>query len=177
MSVNPNTGIKGMDIVLANLNREIMAMENRTLAGLIKAAALIRDETETGDLLTPVDLGNLRASWFVVTATSIPVGQGVSNFKGPKAGEIAANHSSTLAEAQGFVAANTPKKGKFIIIGYTVNYAMYVHENLGMHDPANPYWKDRKWREGSGPKWFEAAIKKKASRILEIIRDNAKIGG
>lgn len=68
-SVNPNTGIKGMDIVLANLNKEIVKMKINSIVGLLSAAGFIRRDMEKTYPLIPIDFGNLRASWFVTSFT------------------------------------------------------------------------------------------------------------
>jgi len=70
-SVNPNTGIKGMDIVLGNLNKEIVKMKRNSKAGLLEAAAFIRRDMDKTFPKVPVDFGNLRASWFVTPFKSM----------------------------------------------------------------------------------------------------------
>ena len=57
--------LKGLDNVLRNLNKEIKAIEGRSLKGMLLAVALIRRDIETVSPLVPVgETGNLRASWF-----------------------------------------------------------------------------------------------------------------
>ena len=62
--------------VMRNLNRELANLKVRSARGLVLAAAQVRGDTEASPPLTPVDLGNLRASWFVtvtrVKNASIP---------------------------------------------------------------------------------------------------------
>jgi len=171
----PNTRVEGLEQVIVNLNRELEGIKSRSVKGLVLSAAMIRRETETVPPLTPVDLGNLRASWFVVSA-SVRAGGGNKSFKGKKASEMELDHTSTLEEAQAIVRAGSGKDRQFVILGYSARYGIYVHENLGMHDPGNPYWKNKKWRPGSGPKWLQQAIDRNRGRILQIVRDNAKIG-
>jgi hypothetical protein len=65
-SINPNSRVKGFDIVLSNLNKEIRAIEGRSMIGLLKAAAMIRKDMDHTPPLIPIDTGNLRASWFAV---------------------------------------------------------------------------------------------------------------
>jgi len=185
--------IKGFDKVMANLNREIQLIKGRSMKGLIMAAKLIRDDTEKTPPLTPLDLGNLRASWFVVTAKSIPVGKSGNfegeksgnfegeksgNFEGEKSGKMATEHISTIAEAQGMAAAST-KEMPFLIMGYSANYALWVHEMI--HATFNPPRKDeskgKRRREGAGPKWFEASVKRNKDKVLRVIKDNAQIKG
>jgi hypothetical protein len=131
------------------------------------AAAFIRNKTETTTPITPVDLGNLRASWFVTTATSTPVGKGTAQFKGFQAAKLASDHASTIAEAQGIVRANSVGKKKFLMMGYTANYSGFVHEMIGAHFQ----------RPGAGPKWLESAIKNNTTKIVQIVKDNAQIKG
>lgn len=178
----PNSGLRGFDKVLANLQKELLNIEGGTLQGLLLACAKVRRETETNSPITPIDKGNLRSSWFTVSAGKVGgVGhlarKGVAvnvknkfgttlktgNFVGPKSAQLSANHISTIEEARALVESALPEI--LVMMGYSANYAMIVHEML-----------DREFhRPQSGPKWFEAAIKRTAWDILKIVRDNAKI--
>jgi hypothetical protein len=62
-TVKPNTGVKGFDVVLSNLNKAIREIENRTMGGLIESARLIRVDMDETEPVIPVDLNNLRLSW------------------------------------------------------------------------------------------------------------------
>ena len=64
--------------------------------------------------------------------------------------------------------ANIKTRVKSIFFGFSANYAAYVHENLTATN-----WK----RAGSGPKFFEAAIKRNTFKILLIIRNKMTMGG
>jgi len=55
--------IRGMDKVVANLNREIGKMRKGSIIGLASAVEYIHADTEKTPPLTPVDTGNLRSSW------------------------------------------------------------------------------------------------------------------
>jgi hypothetical protein len=139
---------------------------------LILSAALIRRSTETTPPLTPVDLGNLRASWFVATPKgAIAVNEAgipkTGAFKGPRKEKLASGHSATISEAQAIVSSY--RKKFVIMIGYTANYALYVHEGPGGNMGA------RFQRPGAGVKWFEAAVKRNAQAIVKIIQDNAQV--
>ena len=57
-------GLKGFKNVTKNLNREIGKIKNRSFESLIESAILIRRSMEETPPLIPLDLGNLRASWF-----------------------------------------------------------------------------------------------------------------
>jgi len=60
--------LQGLDAAMNALNREIQKIEGRTERGVYLAAEMIRGEAIT---LTPVDLGDLRASAKVVSAPSV----------------------------------------------------------------------------------------------------------
>jgi len=176
-SVNPNTRIKGFDIYLANLNRELMQnVPDRSVKGLIMAAALVRNETESKPPMTPLDYGNLKSSYFVVTAKGKePNDAGNAGFvdnpkTGLKASQLKSEHNDAITECKGIVKANEGTKGKFLIFGYSANYALFVHEmpegNFTVKKGRVP-----------GPKWFETAFKRNRAKILQIIKDNAQIKG
>lgn len=58
--------IKGFDEVITNLNNEIVAIKERTMGGLLKAAAFVREDMDKTPPLIPIgETGDLRASWFV----------------------------------------------------------------------------------------------------------------
>ena len=158
--------LKVMKVVKQNLNKEIALVQNATVRGMINAAAFIRNETEKTEPLTPVDYGNLRASWFVTTAKGNPVGRGVSSFKGPKKDEIASNHVKGIADSQGELARMTTPTKKFVMMGYSTNYSGYVHEFIG-----NVKFK----RKGSGAKWLQTHIGKNTGKIVQIIGETSQI--
>jgi len=57
-----------------------------------------------------------------------------------------------------------------LLIGFSANYAIFVHELV------DKVGKLVKWnRPGSGPKFFEASIKRNTKQVLEAIQRNAKI--
>jgi hypothetical protein len=172
----PNTRVKGLEKVVSNLNKEIVNITQRTMSGLIKAAAHVRRSTEDTAPVTPVDLGNLRASWFVVTSNSIPVGQGPT-FKGYQASKLTGEHTMTVAEAQEIIVAKSGTRIKFLMMGYSANYALFVHEMIGADFKRVKKKKNKATGEvkllPSGPKWLETAIKRETPRIIQIIRENA----
>ena len=59
------TGIKGIDDVMRNLNKEVAKIKHRTAAGLTLAAANILADCDRVSPTIPVDTGELRASRFV----------------------------------------------------------------------------------------------------------------
>jgi len=173
----PRSSIEGVDRVISNINKEFSHLHDMNLRGLIKAAALIHYETVKGDVRVPVDYGNLKASWFVTTSkgklqagggkTHTPEGAGGS-FKGPAAGMLGAGHAAILTEMKAKAEAlSKVYKGPFLIMGYSANYALWVHEML---DPGI------KWKaEKSGPKWFEAALKKHKNNLIKVVAGGGRI--
>jgi len=160
--------LKGKEQVEANLNKEIEGIRIRSLKGLINAAAHIRNKTENAPPLTPVDLGNLRASWFVATSTSTPRTEGPHAFKGPHKAKFESQHAAMISEGRGQMAAMTTKEKKFLMMGYSVNYAGFVHEFIS---EMTINWK----RPGSGAKWLETHLKAESGKIVEIISEQANV--
>jgi len=62
--------LKGINNVMRNINRELSKIKGRSIGGMVLAAAHIRRDMDQTPPLIPVDTGNLRASWFVHSATS-----------------------------------------------------------------------------------------------------------
>jgi hypothetical protein len=169
------TKIIGLNEVLRNLNEALMGVKGRTAKGLVLAAAHMRDQTEHVPPKTPEDLGNLVASWYVVSTEGVaPDAENRSGeFKGDrkrgiKVSELRAAHNAAIGAAKAGVDA-VKKRGPAVIMGYSANYALFVHEMIYAHQ-------DVKWtREGSGPRWFEIAYKNNRDKLIQIVRDNAKI--
>ena len=162
--------------IMANLNKELSAIAERSLTGLIKSAIMIRNATEKEPYVTPVDLGNLRASWFVVTANGKIIrgggrshsagGMNKTNFVRKNASKLASGHNSALTESQGIADTEANKRlGPFLVMGYSAYYAGYVHEFVNAEFQ----------RPGSGPKWFQSAIFRHKQDILKLIYENARI--
>ena len=63
---------------------------------------------------------------------------------------------------------NLPK-GKAIIMGFSANYAAFVHEN--MEKEGKVTWR----RPGAGPKFFQASLERNHDKILEAIRSNGQV--
>lgn len=147
-------GLEGMNIVLHNLNKEIVAIKGRSMSGLIKGAMVIRRDMDITEPLIPVDTGNLRSSWFTQ-----PI--------------------HIMAKLQSIPA---------LLIGFTANYAVFVHEMVGANFKGHPekvkYTKKGKptsetkkffRRPGAGAKFFEASLDRNAKEVLRIVREEAKI--
>lgn len=179
----------GLANVLRNLNRRISKVENRSEAGLVKGAILIMNDTENTSPLTPVDTGNLRASRFIATSNTIEEGK-AKKFKGERSGELSSDHRATIQSAKSQL--KKFKKIDFIGVrlGFTANYAFFVHEMVGVSDiriskkkqisplsqaQRRAFGVARFKRPGSGAKFLEASLKRNAGGVLKIIVEEAKI--
>jgi hypothetical protein len=157
--------------ITTRLNKEIINIKVASARGLIMAAAHIRVETETKVYSTPVDLGNLRASWFIVSVKGEAVDPVKHTpFKNNKkrripAAQFKAWHTAAVAEAKGMTGGN-PNRIK-VFMGYSANYALWVHEMVG----ANFQRTDPE----AGPKWFEEAVDRNHDKMLQIIAETSKI--
>jgi len=174
----PLTGVQGFESTMKRLNMALLEIEGGSVRGLMLAADAIRIATESSPPLTPVDLGNLRASWFVVTSAKDKVqlpevrnekGKLVreGRFRGPKAEQMKKEHKmvKTLAEAE----ISGQKDLHIVMMGYSANYAVHVHE--GPHGNLGANFQ----RPGAGIKWFEAAFNRNARKIIRVIAANAQI--
>jgi len=159
--------------IQARLNLELKKIKVDSLTGLMEASIHVRRETEDVSPVTPVDRGNLRQSYFAVASNGKkvrdPVGSG--RFKdnpksGVKASEMKADYIALISEAAGVAKATGEPT---LIMGYSANYAMPVHEMVGKEF----HRKDKV----AGPKWLETAVKRNADKIVRIVADNARIKG
>ena len=152
--------------IQARLNLELKKVEGGTVEGLMEASIHVRRETEDVTPVTPVDKGNLRQSYFAAASNgkkvNDPVGSG--RFKGPKASEMKADHSTLIGECKGIASTS---KDPLVIMGYSANYAAPVHEMVGR--------RFHRRDKVAGPKWFETAVYRNRDKIVRIVADNAKI--
>jgi hypothetical protein len=166
--------LQGFDVVMANLNKEIEAIEGRSVQGLVASAKMIEREMKHTPPIIPEDTGNLKQSFYIVAPTGGSLGMAglrtpVPNFKVKDAStniaEITQTYYHAVSEAQSKVKSAT-KSRPIVVLGFGAPYSVYVHEMLG-----NVNWTKR----NSGPKFFESALKRNASKLLNIIAANAKI--
>lgn len=163
--------ITGLREIEANINKEIASIEDASIRGLVGAAAHLRKQTDKIPPKVPVDWGNLRASWFTVTAKgSVAAGKGTSGFRGPKGQEIANHHDLVVSDAKG-EAARLTRKGRsvFVVVGYSANYAAAVHEGPGGR-------KDVQFkREGAAIKWLQTHMEEDKGEMLEKIKEEIRM--
>ena len=118
--------------------------------------------------LIPMDTGNLRASWFTATSTGEGEAGDYASFRGNNASEMQSNHGAVTSACSQMAAKY---KYPVLVMGFSANYATYVHEMVDAGREEGINWK----RPGSGPKFFESALKRNKKNILEIIRENTQI--
>ncbi len=179
--------LKGLGNVLRNMNILIDTMSERNIKGMIKATIIVRRSMEKESPKIPIDTGNLRASWFVVTSQGKVASGKSPNFKGENANIAASDHNESKSRNK-FIAQASGMPG--VIMGFSANYAFFVHEMVGVSDikigrkkQISPLSKAQRssfgvarfHRPGSGPKFFEAAIKRNAGKILKVIADESGI--
>jgi len=118
--------VVGMDDVLVRLNQEIRRIKGRSVKGLLKGAMRI---LRTAKMITPVDLGNLRNSGFVVWGKGTGQAQDRKdeNFVGEAGAKVKLETNMAVQQVSAFAQG---QREPFAAVGYGASYALYVHENL-----------------------------------------------
>lgn len=101
--------LKGLDDVLSKLKKETDAIPGKTLKGLIRAAIIVRRDMEQTEPLIPVDTGNLRSSFFLVTS------------------------NGDVLDGQNPGVPKQVISGPYVALGFSANYAVRVHEAVNAH--------------------------------------------
>lgn len=154
--------LRGMEKMLKKLNREIKAIKNRSLRGLIEAQIIVRRDMEFTPPLVPIDTGNLRASWFTVTSKNeIVEGRAVS-FVRDLLGKLKAGHLSSILNAKSKL---SNVKQPSLIMGFSAYYALFVHEMIGATFQ----------RPNAGAHFFLSSLNRNNKRIRNVIAKYAKI--
>ena len=163
---------EGLSTVLRNLNKEIEGIKKRTRKGMIEAVLTVRREAQ---LICPHDTGNLNNSCYTVVSggkstskTTYGTNPRWKNEK--KVGKriikidterLASDHSDALNEAQ----SHGNKDNIVGTIGFSAAYAPFVHEMVDANFK----------KPGAQAKFLETPLKELSGKILQIIRDNAKV--
>jgi hypothetical protein len=161
--------VYGFGGVIKKLDKEIAALKGRTLKGMIKAQSLIRHSMDAMPPKIPVDLGNLRHSWFCTTSNGAVIAGSGPVFDNTRkdASKMTKDHAKVVKDALKEAVQSGRKEGPNIRFGLSAYYAVPVHEMVG---------KSINWtRPGSGPWFFDAAVKRNRSQILKLIAQEAKI--
>lgn len=147
--------IQGFQTVLANLNREVQQIKQRTATGLTSAVSYLFNDMDTVAPKIPIDTGNLRASWVQnlmrrdMQTIGIRFGF-MANYALWVHENVDANFAGQLDKVK-FITRG-PNKGK-----PTKRTAKYTR------------------REGAGAKFMEAAINRNHEKILQIIANTIRI--
>lgn len=160
--------LEGLRKITAELNKEIVLIKGRSLAGLISASIIVRRRMSSTPPIVPRDTRNLDHSWFVVTAKSTEDGKSPS-FVGKDSGEMASGHSAIISREKAMMQV---MKIPVLSMGFSANYAIYVHEIVGETKKGK---KIEYKHPNAGPKFFQAALEGSRGEILETIRQHAKI--
>ena len=153
--------------VMKQLTEAAATIKTTSVQGLIEAAILVRRDMEKTAPKTPVDTGNLRHSFFITTVLGT---DGKGNFKGENSSEMKSNHEQVTGEAHAIVKAH---RNPALIMGYSANYALWVHENITAQFSGRT--KKPTGRPGSGAKWFEYAIQRNSALMLKTMAKEMKI--
>jgi hypothetical protein len=157
MAVKTGISKSNIDAVIANLNREIQGIAGRTQGGLTAAGLFVRAEAQKR---CPVDVGNLKNSAYTVTPGGRTLAGGVT-FTGAQAEPLIASHKAAI-ETAARTGLSVGKSEMYAEIGFTAFYAVYVHEI------------DKNYTVG-GWKYLERAIHENKAKILQTIRDRARV--
>ena len=160
--------LSGIDKVMKNLNTVFEKLEKNSYPALIECAIVIRRDMTTTAPKVPVDLRNLEHSWFAVTRESSV--NTTSRFTGTESSVMASDHSAAVSESKALVSF---KKKPSMIMGFSANYAVYVHEMVNANFAKKKKGKDR--RAGAGAKFFESALNRNEKQMLVILQNHLKI--
>ena len=169
MSAKKDYTLQGVKDVMANINKALEQYQEKSLKGMILAAIHVRRSMEKTAPKIPVDKGNLRASFFITTSKG-----GGDHAPGIKPeGKHAAEHQVTVNRAQAIIQGKQP----VVAMGFSANYAVYVHENLqaDFTRPIKIGGKLKKRRAGAGPRFFQAALEREQNEIIRILAEHSKL--
>lgn len=134
--------VHGLEQVLSNLNERIEAIEGASMAGLYEAGLKIQAVSQKR---TPVDQGNLKGSAYTRGG-----GQGVTRLEEPDDSTVAPMPTGSV-------------KPTTVEIGYTANYALYVHEDM-----------QARHKVGQA-KYLESSLRDNEDEIVDIVQQKAEV--
>lgn len=175
--------IRGINKVLENLTKETDAIKSGSAKGVLKGALLVIGKSQT---LTPIRLGNLRNSRFVISS-SLPSPEQGGNFEGPQASSMSSQHQ----KEKGVVGAETISKSKggnspTAAVGYSAVYALSVHENPNAGSAGNTAGSDASRQNPAVAlssihskagqwKFLEKPLQENSSRVLALIKEESEV--
>lgn len=173
---------QGLDKVIANLNKEAGKIKGLTRKNLLTAGLLVKGKAQR---ITPVDTANLKSSAYVVvggggkSAKQAPPKGNEGKFKdkaktkgssiGGIASKMSSDHQSVISMMK--KASINP----FAIVGFTANYALFVHENLAVSHAKKASIKTFGKRRAVSvqvgqAKFLEQALAESHGQILTILK-------
>lgn len=144
--------VRGVAAAVDQLNREAGKVKGLTRKAIIKCALEIKRDAV---IRAPIDTGNLRSSAFCAWGSG---SQSSGAFQGDKAADLQSGHTALVNKANASLSSLLPEA----IVGFTANYALYVHE-------------DGQRRNWKGVKFLERAITENIPLLRAILRDTIKI--
>lgn len=159
--------IEGLDTVLNNLRNAIELLREKARVGLVSAQAKIHDDMESISPKVPQDLKNLTNSYFCVDSdgTVVEGNSPLFDNKRKDAARMQSDHTS-LVTAYRYESMLKKTAGTNVIFGFTAYYSAIVHEMVNSPGRSPINWT----RLGSGPKFFEAALKRNSNIISTIAK-------
>ena len=165
--------VRGIPEAMVKLEKEIHAVKNRSLKGLITVQAKIYNDMDNIPPKIPVDLENLRQSYYAVASSGhIKRGEHATfdNSRGD-ASTLRSDHRVALKFAKKAAVADGKARGPTIVMGFSAYYAEVVHEMYDSH-----FHKPVNWtRSGSGPGFFGTAVKNNVDFMRKVLRETVKI--
>ena len=175
----PHTNVNGLrvfgiDKVLRSLKKESEDIYQNSFVGLYKGGLLVLRDATIG---CPIDLGNLRASGFVMGFGPKIKGTKTKRLRGnaPKfvderaasksvkpgrAARMSSDHQEVLGKHKSVIGG---RKHPMVVVGFTAFYAIFVHEDPYAHHTKGHF------------KFLYLAIRKNNAKILEMIKEEAKL--
>lgn len=178
-------GVKlhGFEKVERNLNKALSGIKSQTTEAFIAVAKDIHYDADLTTPTIPVNTGDMRQSRFIVSNKGLISWGRKAVFKGERyasggykkgrsPGYMMGDHRATI---QHFLSVAGAKRHPTVILGYTAWYAVYPHEmGIGsVRSGAAIRWT----RPGSGPKFFQSALYRKAKNIPTEVYKKANVAG
>jgi hypothetical protein len=146
--------VAGLDNALEMLRKQPTAVSHRTLTGLVAAGLTVQRISQQ---LVPVDTGNLKASAFTLWRT-MGENENAPAFRGEDAAEAGARHQRVVQQEKATLPVDYVKKPE-VEVGYSVAYAIMVHENLEARHPG-----------GGTAKFLEVAFARMANVVMQALK-------
>lgn len=145
-----------MDSVLRELNKQASKIQRGSLDGLVEAGLFVKNRALPQ---TPIDLGNLRSSGYVVWSKGEKGSSGDFNGDPKLVSKLARNHATSKIQNQAAVTGNSKPS---VRIGFSAFYAGFVHEINKNYNVGN--WK-----------YLQNVLEQDGKKILAIIQKRAKV--